>query len=287
MKQDSHTTVKLYEQNSSTPLQTTTTQSGSQIGEYVFNALPDGAYYVVSDIENNYQSVTVPGSSSSPSGYIYAHTVTIANGQAVIDKNFGVFSKSGETSISGKVYYDSNLNGDFDGNDYGIGGLYVKLFNGNSLVQAAETWLSGPATGNYTFQNVPDGFYIIVLSEEDNYPTVTEPGPHIDLSGGILNDYDYVYFLNISGGQSITGPITGADFGVSNKRKFIKWDLRIKERINNLTVSPNTEPIINPGGKPTIKDWDLEARKQRRESASEEDKKKTNALGAWLFKLFD
>ncbi|MGA2500384.1 MAG: SdrD B-like domain-containing protein, partial [Tepidisphaeraceae bacterium] len=69
------------------------------------------------------------------------------------------------SSLSGQVYYDANLDNVLDQGDSGISGVTVTLYNGTSKVATTTT----NSNGFYSFMNLPAGTYTIVETQPSGY----------------------------------------------------------------------------------------------------------------------
>ncbi len=84
---------------------------------------------------------------------------------------------SGDNSIGDYVWQDDNSNGvQDDGGTTGINGVAVSLYldrNGDGLLDADDLFVDNVSTftsienGYYTFTNLPDGDYLVVVDEDD------------------------------------------------------------------------------------------------------------------------
>jgi uncharacterized repeat protein (TIGR01451 family) len=132
-------------------------------GNYQFNDLPPGSYFVVEDQPIGYASST-------------ANTIPVAlTTTSASDRNF--FETGAQ--ISGTVYNDNNANGVLDTGDTAIVGASLRLC---LTSQSASSCASSPiatatslATGSYTFANVPappsGDSYVIV--EDESLPPLS------------------------------------------------------------------------------------------------------------------
>jgi subtilisin-like proprotein convertase family protein len=112
--------------------ETSTTTDTS--GNYRFANLSAGTYHVREVLQTGWLQ-------SRPGGPDFRHTVTLANGQLVADRDFGNY-RQGE--IRGTVFEDLNANGTRDAGDPGQAGftVYLDLNNNGVRDQGAPTFLS-------------------------------------------------------------------------------------------------------------------------------------------------
>ncbi len=129
-------------------------------GNYSFDDLPAGNYEVMVGYgPTDYTH-------SGPTSY----TVTLGEGANETGINFGFCAPDPEPepelgSISGTVYEDLNCDDVLDGNEIGIGGVLVSLYDdAGNLIAAINT----DNNGNYTFDDLPAGNYEVVVG---NGPT--------------------------------------------------------------------------------------------------------------------
>ncbi|MEZ5502364.1 MAG: SdrD B-like domain-containing protein [Halioglobus sp.] len=164
-------------------LASTSTDGG---GNYLFSDLLAGTYSVCQPTQppNTLNSITLagsiipyagstgtPGTAANPPGAIPTSQVTAivlnnnGNANEVSGSPENNFSEVLPVSVAGNVYYDRNLNGVFDPDEAGIGGVTVTLSGpvSASTVTAAD--------GSYSFTDLPPGNYTLVE---------TQPGAWVD-----------------------------------------------------------------------------------------------------------
>ena len=116
-------------------------------GNYVFNDLPVGDYYVIETNLDGYSDVSdVDGPNDNQ---IF---VALAGGQNVTGRDF-VDERS--LKISGTVWEDTN--NDDDG-EVALEGIVVKLYNSDDELLGETTT---DETGSYSFENLPPGTYTV------------------------------------------------------------------------------------------------------------------------------
>jgi uncharacterized repeat protein (TIGR01451 family) len=83
--------VGLFEPGQTSPLITAITQNTPYLGDYEFNNVPDGTYYIALMNESLFPTVTQPGINAGLlSGYNYVYSITVTGGQVADNNNFGV-----------------------------------------------------------------------------------------------------------------------------------------------------------------------------------------------------
>lgn len=114
-------------------------------------------------------------------------------------------------TVSGTVFVDANHNGTLDGGETGInfGTYYAKIYRASDLTTALQSTAAIPASGAYTFTNIPSNdTYVIILSTTNNL-TVFDPSfPN--------GNYVYTAPLNYTNSSVAVGGtnVTGVNFGV-------------------------------------------------------------------------
>ncbi len=89
-------TVGIFPLGSTIPLATTTTEDGVNLGEYVFENMPDNVYRMVLMDESVFPSVTEPASNSLLPGYNHAVHTYIVDGETSEGNDFGVTLEVGQ-----------------------------------------------------------------------------------------------------------------------------------------------------------------------------------------------
>ncbi len=134
------------------------------------------------------------------SGEFQRANATVLSGMSLFFDNFSITPTPVTVgSISGLVYLDQNSNSVHDNSESGLDGVQVALYKQGTAnpVQTIITQTS-PHSGEYAFNNLPDGTYYEVIGSENLYPLVTEPGVHT----GLVSGYSHVRTVVISGGQA-------------------------------------------------------------------------------------
>ncbi len=133
-------------------------------GNYQFNDVPPGNYFVVEDQPAGYASST-------------ANTVPVTlTTTSASDRNF----LETAAQISGTVYNDNNANGVLDAGDTPIVGAVLRLCltSQTSASCASSPWATATslATGSYTFANIPAppaGNSYVIVEDESLAPLTT------------------------------------------------------------------------------------------------------------------
>lgn len=159
------------------------------LGNYMFSGLPAGTYSVCQPVQptGTTNSTTTAGGittingSTGTAGAASNPTVTTSQVVNIILGSGGAGSVSGSagndfaeivlSSISGKVFLDTNNNGVQNGADTNIAGVTIELLNAASALIATTTT---DATGNYSFTGLAPGTY-----------SVREPVQPLGTSNGI------------------------------------------------------------------------------------------------------
>jgi uncharacterized repeat protein (TIGR01451 family) len=204
-------------------------------GGYLFSNLPPGNYVVRVD-END---PDFPGSPSQTADPEYPGVTCITCdgvGKAVLTTaalltvDFG-YQPTGDASVGNAVWYDANGDGIKSGvKETGIASVTVQLwvdFNGDGTYSLLSTQVSD-ASGNYTFDNLPDGNYRIVIDSTDadlpNDALGNRVKPTTSSFYNAIIDGGAVTSLN---GVACTGCDQNADFGFVKKAivgDFLFWD---------------------------------------------------------------
>ncbi len=158
------------------------TATTNERGEYQFTGLAPGINYSL-----QVDTTTIPGGNSwtvtSESDGTTNNSIsfTLNAGEQRRRNIFGL-KPSGNSNLSGSVYYDWHGNAFKNEYDEGIAGVKLKLYqdeNGDGVLQAEDGLIQTVTTdllGNYTFDKKGSGNYIIVISENTLpiYPIQTE-----------------------------------------------------------------------------------------------------------------
>lgn len=258
-------TVKLYvdadgngSPDSTTPVGVTTTDSS---GDYQFTDYPDGQYVVIHTVPNDATSVTDADGNTNGTNAVVADTSggTDSTGNDFLDEDVSL------NGIYGRVYLDSDGDGDTTDSDSGLtSSATITLYsdpNGDGdpsdgVVIATTT--SSASTGYYSFDNLPDGNYVVVESDPSGYVST------IDADGSTDNNWNQVA-VTLSGSDSSgndfwdaaddntnLGSISGAVYDDDNNDLAFGSDLAI----SGVTVSlyADTDGNGTPDGEPIATD---------------------------------
>ncbi len=177
---------------------TTTTDAA---GNYIFDNLPAGVYSVeVDDSTLPADFVTTPTGDPDNDGDNTSDPIVLGPGDVYLDLDFGYNNPTGN-AIGDMIFLDTNADGTEDAGDLPLEGVTVALYedtNGNGVIDPGELPIATMATdenGNYLFDGLPDGDYIVAVTDTDN------------VTGGMTNTADP------DGGADETSAVTlaGAD----------------------------------------------------------------------------
>lgn len=190
----------------------------NSLGEFTFENVPLGDYQVVQLIQPaGYISVgDTDGSNNTVNNTVGDETALslASNGDSLTEI---LFIEAQYGSISGTVYDDQNLDGDFDAGEPGLANATIDLIldaNANGEIDGSDIVYASPATsdgsGDYTFANVPVGRYIIRETDPAGYySTSDDDGANDNLiitgivvtSGGSISSNTSFYDASASGNE--------------------------------------------------------------------------------------
>jgi subtilisin family serine protease/subtilisin-like proprotein convertase family protein len=136
-------------------------------GKFTFANLPFGTYDV--------REIARPGwIVSEPTSGVHSVTLSAAETES-INNNFGAYEPPGD--IRGRLYTDKNGNGAYDPTDPTLEGWTVYLdTNNNGVKDSSEPSAATDATGNYAFDQITPGTYVVRVQVQSGY-TQLSPGP--------------------------------------------------------------------------------------------------------------
>lgn len=154
--------IQLLAADAITVLQTTISDA---YGNYIFNELPTGTYYIaVSSFPSGYQLVainqsdTTRNSNIAPSSAV-SEAIHLIAGSHNMTIDIGLQHQLADlNSIGNWVWYDQNANGLQDNQEYGVSGIQVYLFDASMQVMKQT---ATDKSGFYLFTDLPDGNYYV------------------------------------------------------------------------------------------------------------------------------
>ncbi len=140
-------------------------------GIYQFNGLP-GADYLVNVTDTGRVTAGFVLTSGTPgvdnNSQANEYAITLAAGSTNFTGDFG-YQAAGSNWISGTTFFDIDGNGILDGLDNGVRDVSVFLYrdlDGDGVLDVGDPqigFLLLDATGNYVFDNLPDGNFIVAV----------------------------------------------------------------------------------------------------------------------------
>jgi len=201
--------------------QVTTFSSAGNPGYYNFYGVPPGQYQIqfvppVGDTfttQNASGSNTANDSDANSAGYTPVFSLT--GGQVDNTRDAGIILPTGPLSVGNMVWYDPNADGryDFFGGERGINNVIVSLYydtdnsglftpGTDQLFESTLTITLAGEPGNYLFNNLPPGKFIVVLEAINFQPS--------GVLYGLTNDPSAVpdapgYVDNVNKGYPVAG----------------------------------------------------------------------------------
>ncbi|MEZ4732231.1 MAG: SdrD B-like domain-containing protein [Caldilineaceae bacterium] len=171
-------------------------------GYYTFTQLISGTYYVSFTLPAGYSFTTPDAAGSSEATDSDADLLTGATapitlnaGEQNPDVDAGLLAPT--LSLGNRVWYDVNNNGAIDGSESGLAGVRVELYRDSDGsgdftpgVDAYVTYSDTISGGYYTFTNLSEGGYLVVISSTNfsgvllgyrsSDPTSADPNDNVD-----------------------------------------------------------------------------------------------------------
>ena len=193
--------VNLFEADGTTLVATTETNKN---GTYYFGALDPVATYVVAVDVASLPGGNVYFNSVDPDGAAPGTSVSTsdlaAQGGLDFTKDFG-YTANNAYAIDGTIWNDNNADGALDANEAErFANTTVLLTNAAGAVIATTTT---DVMGNYSFQNLPDGTYTVIVSDVQesltgfwhSLGTDSESDPvAVTINGANQTDIDFGYY---------------------------------------------------------------------------------------------
>jgi len=142
-------------------------------GDYLFEALTDGTYYVRQTTPTGYRR-TFPSKTS--------YTVVLTKGVSGTGKNFGDTTTA---LLSGTVFNDKNSNGKLDKGEGGLAGFRIFLDNNkNGKLDTGEAIADSDKNGYWVFKAVKPGTYIARIIGVKGYKTIGSGTTTVKMASG-------------------------------------------------------------------------------------------------------
>ena len=183
-------------------------------GNYHFPSLDLGKYYRVEVLASNFASGgPLEGftPTNQPDNMDESDELT-ASDPVDWTLDFGYRFTSNSYSIGDYVWYDDDSDGQQDAGESGIEDVTLDLYqdsNGDGVIDAGEPLLGTATTdanGNYLFENLANGDYIVDITDENNVLTGygqtagLDPWP-VTISGDSRDDIDFGYVYDAANGS--------------------------------------------------------------------------------------
>jgi hypothetical protein len=232
---------------------TATITKNSKKGNYEFNNLVPGEYYIVFEIPEKYSATKAHKTNN-----IYIDSdVTGANGNGSTDifelqpgeNNHTFYAglvEGYQSEISGRVWIDKDKNGLMDIKEKGLNEVEVRLYNLNGVLQDTTLTSRNPVNdkdGYYSFNNVAEGkYYIQFINQIGYFFTQAKVGNNDSINSDVLSVIDI--------GATDTIIIIG-DIKIRNINAGLTLDNhsaigdRVWEDLNGNGLQDDGEPGIN------------------------------------------
>jgi hypothetical protein len=197
-------------------------------GQYLFNDLPPGSFWVSVVPPGGYTQTGDPSQPGVPCTTCdnRGYTTLTPIDPSDLTMDFG-YRNPALADVSGTVWNDTNGNGIQDPGEPGIPGVTVCLVNSSGVTVACTT--TDPS-GNYTFPDVPPGNYTVVVTDTNNVLNGYNLTSGLDeipitVAGTNISDVDFGYVRNPATGAigdtvwmdaNSDGAQNGAEPGIAN-----------------------------------------------------------------------
>lgn len=185
-------------------------------GVYEFvNLTPNQAYTVVV-LQSTLPSGTNWSETYEVDGSINNNiAVNLTAGEQSTNKDFAFFAQ-GSSTLEGNIFYDWNEDGTQSTNEEGIEGIEITLYedtNGDGEVNPQDDAIVGvsytDSLGNYTFDNIPAGDFIVVVAD-GTIPNTEGQSADPDESGNCTNNCDGETAIpNVDGTNNVAKDVFG------------------------------------------------------------------------------
>jgi protocatechuate 3,4-dioxygenase beta subunit len=193
------------------------------LGNYIFTNLPAGDYTIefsnlpagfmgspssggVNDALNSDGTLSAPGVYTTP-------TISLGLGENNSNVDFGVYAPL-TNSLGNTVWYDADNDGVQDATEIGAPGITVTLYDnaGNPIATTVTN-----QNGNYMFNGLADGTYVVGFSNIPSGYTITPNGQ----GGDATLDGDANPLSGLTAPVTLTGGVTNLDIdaGIYNPNK--------------------------------------------------------------------
>lgn len=207
------------------PIGTGTTTTDAN-GNYIFDALPTGAYVIKVDettLPGTPANYTQTGDPDEPGGVCslscdgQTDPIALAPGDVFVDADFGYQNQTDTNTIGDTIFLDASGDGTYQpATENGIPNVTVSLIKdtgGDGYDPGTDPIIATTITdanGNYSFEGIPDGDYVLWVNDTDHVlgevVQNAEPDPPND-GGTLCGTCDSTFDV------SITSSINTMDFG--------------------------------------------------------------------------
>ncbi|MDB5806436.1 MAG: hypothetical protein JWN73_3758 [Betaproteobacteria bacterium] len=186
-------TVELRDNTTSALVKTTTTDAN---GFYAFTGVAPGTYKIVEPTQpagtadgktqagtvNGVATGTATAQNTTPSTIT---GVLVGAGQSGANYNFPEIAT---VSLGGRVFADTNLNGNFDGGDVALQGVVMQLTGTDNFGNAVSRFIGTDVNGQYSFTGLLPGTYTVTENQPSGYTsTQNVPGTITNGTAGAIS----------------------------------------------------------------------------------------------------